>query len=104
MVGHTLTKPADILALGQLYQRARDLESRQEYFLRLLDYFEFSKPRLVGMKRTDIEAVFGAGKQDRLQDDENPKATVLQWRGGRDYLSITFVGEIATKADYVMGY
>jgi len=62
LVGHTLKGSEDLLALGKLYQDAKRSELRQEYFLRLLDYYWFSEQRLIGMKRSDIEKVFGAGR------------------------------------------
>lgn len=104
MVGDQLTDPKDIAALGKLYREAKDFEIRQEYFLRLLDYFWFSKERLIGMKQTDIEEVFGPGKAEKYFHDQTPNITSLLWSGGRDYIQVSFKDGKATGAAYVMGF
>jgi hypothetical protein len=104
MVGDTLQKWGDVLALGKLYQGAEKFEARQEYLLRLLDYLLFSKDRLTGMKRAEIEAVFGKGKSNPVENEKNPNKTRYAWSGGRDCVLVWFDGDVATGADYVMGY
>ena len=104
MAGDSLTKWEDVVALGKLYQAAEGFEIRQEYFLRLLDYFWFSQQRVNGMKRVDIETVFGKGRPEPIRDNKNPTATRLGWSGGRDSILIWFENDKATGAFYVMGY
>jgi hypothetical protein len=74
---------------------AEDFERRQEYLLRLLDYYWFSKPRLVGMTRAEVEVVFG------------PLGAVAgraSISAGRDALCLWFKGGRVTSAFYAMGY
>jgi hypothetical protein len=104
MVGNTLTKPEDIAALGKLYQNAKDFESRQEYFLRLLDYFWFSEHRFIGMKRSEVEQIFGTGSPALTSANQRPQVTRLHWSGGRDTILVSFEGDIATGAFYAIGY
>ena len=104
MVGDSLTKWEDVVAFGKLYQTTKEFEVRQEYFLRLLDYFWFSKRRIIGMKRTDIESVFGKGHPQPIRDSKNPTSTRLAWSGGRDSILIWFENDTATGAFYAMGY
>ncbi len=103
MVGDKLTNPDDLLALGKLFQQSKDLETRQEYFLRLLDYFWFSKKRLIGMKRAEIEKYFGPGVPDDPQAGMGMPLQ-LKWGGGRDILVIVFEGDVAKQAGYIMGF
>jgi hypothetical protein len=72
-----------------------DFEKRQEYFLRLLDYYWFSKPRLVGMTRAEVEQVFG-----RLGADSE-RAFIS---AGRDTLCLWFKDGRVSGAFYAMGY
>ena len=102
MIGDTLNKD-EVLKLGKLYQYATGFEERQEYFLRLLDYFWFSERRFIGMTRADIEKVFGSAQFNPAQDN-NPKPSRLEWAGGRDRILITFNGDIAANAYYVTGF
>lgn len=74
---------------------ADDLGRRQEYLLRLLDYYWFSKRRLVGMARGEVEGIFGplAGEADRAEI-----------RGGRDLFLLWFKEGRVYGAYYAMGY
>jgi hypothetical protein len=74
---------------------AEDFEKRQEYLLRLLDYYWFSKQRLVGMTRTEVEAIFGPLGNDAGQ---------AHVAAGRDTLCLWFQGGRVTGAFYAMGY
>jgi hypothetical protein len=74
---------------------AEDFEMRQEYLLRLLDYYWFSKPRLVGMTREEVEGVFGP---------LGPVAGRASISAGRDTLCLWFKGGRVSDAFYAMGY
>jgi hypothetical protein len=74
---------------------AEDFERRQEYLLRLLDYYWFSEKRLVGMTRAEVERIFGP------VETELDRAYV---RGGRDALCLWFKEGRVTGAYYAMGY
>jgi hypothetical protein len=77
-----------------------DFERRQEYFLRLLDYYHFSKDRLTGKTREEVERIFGPGT--RVNPAEHPSA--LKWNAGRDTFIVYFDKDRATGAFYAMGY
>ncbi len=62
------TKPLQLTPQGDV-RGAEDFERRQEYLLRLLDYYWFSKPRLVGMTRVEVEAIFGPLGHDTQRAD-----------------------------------
>jgi hypothetical protein len=74
---------------------AEDFERRQEYLLRLLDHYWFSKRRLVGMTRAEVEQVFGP----LGADPERPEIA-----GGRDIFCIWFKDGRVSGAFYSMGY
>jgi hypothetical protein len=76
-----------------------DFEYRQEYFLRLLDYYWFSKDRLTGMTRHKIESIFGPGGLERSQ-----RSGRLSWSAGRDMLIADIENNRVVDAQYVMGY
>jgi hypothetical protein len=74
-----------------------DFERRQEYFLRLLDYFWVSKNRLVGMTRAEVEAIFGPLTYCPVMEGVFLSA-------GRDSLIIYFADGKVSSAYYAMGY
>jgi hypothetical protein len=77
----------------------QDFEIRQEYFLRLLDHYWFSKDRLTGMTRQQIESLFGPGGLD-----PGRRSGRLQWSAGRDMLLADIENNRVLGAQYVMGY
>jgi hypothetical protein len=91
------TKPLQLVRHGKGLEvrGAEDFERRQEYLLRLLDYYYFSKERLPGMTRAQVEAIFG-----RLGSNPD-KAEVC---GGRDTLVLWFKQGRVDWANYVTGY
>ena len=72
-----------------------DFERRQEYLLRLLDYYWFSRPRLVGMTRAQVEEIFGPLR---------PEAERAYITGGRDTFYLWFKKGRVSDAFYAMGY
>jgi hypothetical protein len=74
---------------------AEDFERRQEYLLRLLDFYWFSKPRLVGMSRAEVEGIFGPLR---------PNAGRASISAGRDTLYLWFKEGRVSDAFYAMGY
>lgn len=78
-----------------IFRGAEHFEKRQEYLLRLLDHYLFSKQRLTGMTRAEIESIFGPlyWTSDR--------ASVS---AGRDTLTMSFVNDRVVDAIYSMGY
>jgi hypothetical protein len=74
---------------------AKDFEKRQEYLLRLLDYYWFSKQRLVGMTRVEVEQIFGPLGAD-------PERVFIF--AGRDTFCIRFKDRRVSEAFYSMGY
>jgi hypothetical protein len=74
---------------------AEDFERRQEYLLRLLDHYWFSKQRLVGMTRADVEQVFGPLGAD-------PERASIS--AGRGTFCVYFKGGRVSGAYYCMGY
>jgi len=83
---------------GQVMNAMPYFENQQEYFLRLLDYYLFSKNRLVGMTRREIEDIFGS-----RQAEDGPRFS-LTWRGGRDTLKAVFENGRVKTAMYSMGF
>ena len=79
----------------RITEGTEDFEKRQEYLLRLLDHLWFSKQRIVGMKRTEVEEIFGP-----LGD--NPDRAFVS--GGRDTLCLWFKDGRVSGAYYAMGY
>jgi hypothetical protein len=67
-------------------QGTEDFERRQEYLLRLLDYYWFSKQRLLGMTWAEVETVFGP---------LGPKGERAYVSAGRDTLCLWFREESA---------
>jgi hypothetical protein len=80
-------------------QGSNDFETRQEYFLRLLDYYLFSKDRLTGMTRKRIEGVFGPGCLE-----EGVMNGRLSWDAGRDSLIADIENGRVVDVQYIMGY
>jgi hypothetical protein len=74
---------------------AEDFEKRQEYLLRLLDYYWFSKQRLMGMTRSEVEGIFGPLGTDPTRADIS---------GGRDTFCLWFNEGRLISAFYSMGY
>jgi hypothetical protein len=74
---------------------AEDFERRQEYLLRLLDYYWFGKQRLVGMTRVEVEGIFGPLGPD------TERASIS---AGRDKLHLWFKDGRVSSAYYAMGY
>lgn len=74
---------------------ADDFERRQEYLLRLLDHYWFSKERLVGMTRAQVENIFGPLGGD-------PARAYIS--AGRDIMCLRFHEGRLVGACYVMGY
>src|SRR5262245_708881 len=72
-----------------------DFEKRQEYFLRLLDYYWFSKPRLLGMTWAEVDHVFGP---------LGPVAKRADISVGRDTLCLWFKDGKCSGAYYAIGY
>jgi hypothetical protein len=91
------TKPLELVSQrGQAAVRgAEDFESRQEYLLRLLDHYLFSKQRLVGMTRVEVEGIFGPLEPNRDQ---------ASLSAGRDKLHLWFKEGRVSSAYYAMGY
>ncbi|MEQ8787507.1 MAG: hypothetical protein RIC55_14480 [Pirellulaceae bacterium] len=98
MVAAEIEDPRVLKELSRRFRATRkgfeDFELRQEYLLRLLDYYYFSKRRIVGMKRTEVEEIFGplGGGPDR--------AFVS---GGRDRFVLWFKDGRVSGAYYAMG-
>jgi hypothetical protein len=92
-----LTKPLQFVGHGNAAALvgAEDFERRQEYLLRLLDYYWFDQERLRGMTRREVEAIFGSLGSD-LQ-----RASVS---GGRDTFTIWFQQGRVSGAYHTMGY
>jgi hypothetical protein len=88
------TQPLQLTPQGAV-RGAEDFERRQEYLLRLLDYYWFSKPRLVGMTRAEVEAIFGPLGRDTKRADIP---------AGRDVLHLWFREGRVSGAFYAMGY
>lgn len=88
------TNPLQFTPQGRI-KGAEDFERREEYFLRLLDYYWFSKPRLVGMTRAEVEMIFGPLGGDTEQAGIS---------AGRDALYLWFKGGRVSDAFYAMGY
>jgi hypothetical protein len=99
----TLPKIDDPRILTELSRRFRDtgtddFERRQEYLLRLLDYYYFDDPnRLVGKAPMEVERIFGPGERGVIPD-------TLEWSGGRDTFVVYFKKGRATGAWYAVGY
>lgn len=72
-----------------------DFEKRQEYLLRLLDYFWFSKPRLTGMTWAEVDRIFGP---------LGPMAEQASVSAGRDMFWIWFKDGRVSGAFYAIGY
>jgi hypothetical protein len=91
------TEPLHLVQQGgeTTVRGAEDFERRQEYLLRLLDYYWFSKPRLVGMRRTEVEGIFGPFRLS------GGRASIS---AGRDTLYLWFKEGRVSGAFYAMGY
>jgi hypothetical protein len=91
------TRPVRVVQQGEetTVLATEDFERRQEYLLRLLDYYWFSKPRLVGMTRAEVVGIFGPLGED-------PERAVIS--AGRDILSLYFKEGRLVSAFYAMGY
>jgi hypothetical protein len=91
------TKPLQLVKRGDTCEvsGAEDFEKRQEYLLRLLDYYWFSKQRVLGMTRSEVEAVFGPL-------GANPDEAFVS--GGRDTFAIWFKKGRVSDAYYAIGY
>ncbi|MCZ7647193.1 MAG: hypothetical protein M5U26_18380 [Planctomycetota bacterium] len=74
---------------------AEDFERRQEYLLRLLDYYWFSQERLKGMTRAEVEEIFGP------LGGNGASASI---HAGRDTFYIAFEDGRVSHAFYAMGY
>lgn len=74
---------------------SEDFEKRQEYLLRLLDYYWFSKPRIIGMTGPAAWRVFGPFV---VYEGE------AHISGGRDLFILYFENGRVKGAQYVMGY
>jgi len=116
LVGDKITDPRVLTELSRRFRATKELafnkvgddwelegeedfEIRQEYFLRLLDYYWFSKDRLTGMTRDKIESIFGPGGLDPGQ-----KSGRLIWSAGRDELIADIENNRVVDAQYVMGF
>jgi len=97
-VGADIDDPRVLEELSRRYRAEEDFERRQEYFLRLLDYYLFSRDRLAGKSRPEIERIFGPGSSDEHHSNR------LAWGGGRDSLIVDFENGVAVGAIYIMGY
>jgi hypothetical protein len=98
-VGADIDDPRVLDELSRRYRTEKDFERDQEYFLRLLDYYLFSRDRLTGKTRVEIERIFGP-PMDPDEEDSNR----CEWKGGRDYLVVDFKDGIAVGAFHIMGY
>jgi hypothetical protein len=98
MVAADVADPQVLDELSRRYRTERDFERKQEYFLRLLDHYLFSRDRLTGMNRAEIERIFGPGTESE------EKAGRLAWQGGRDSLLVDFKDGTAAGAAYIMGF
>lgn len=97
MVAADIEDPAVVEELGRRYRSEKDFERGQEYFLRLLDHFLFSKDRLTGMTRKQVEDIFGPGM-------EADRPGRRRWGGGRDSLVIEFEEDRVVWACHIQGY
>jgi hypothetical protein len=88
------TEPMQLTPDGEI-RGTRDFERRQEYLLRLLDYYWFGKPRLIGMSRAEVEAIFGPVGED---------AKRAKIPAGRNTLHLWFKDGRVSGAFYAMGY
>ncbi len=79
----------------RIAEGSEDFEKRQEYLLRLLDHFWFSKQRIVGMQRTEVEEIFGPL-------GNNPERAFVS--GGRDTFCVWLKDGRVSGAYYTMGY
>ena len=83
--------------VNQQWTGTDDFERRQEYLLRLLDFYHFSANRLAGMSRAKVQEIFGAG-------DRCPPGNRLSWSAGRDVFVVWFRKGRVAGSYYVMGY
>jgi hypothetical protein len=102
MVAADVDDPRFLAELSRQFRQAYagNLETEQEYFLRLLDYYVFTKKRLVGMTRAEVDAIFGPLHVDAK--DGSPDAGFIN--GGRDALQVGFVNGRVSGTNYSMGY
>ncbi|HEY7427975.1 MAG TPA: hypothetical protein VH682_27325 [Gemmataceae bacterium] len=91
------TTPLELVEQGDTIdvRGAEDFEKRQEFFLRLLDYYWFSKPRLIGMTWVEVDKIFGP---------LGPVAKGASISAGRDTLYLWFKEGRVHGAYYAMGY
>ena len=99
MVGADIDDPRVLDELSRRYRTEKDFERKQEYFLRLLDHYLFSRDRLTGMTRVEIERIFGPP-----MDSDEEVSNRREWKGGRDYLVVDFKDDIAVQVMHIMGY
>lgn len=99
MVAANVEDPRVLDELSRRFRQTKlqdeDFGRQQEYFLRLLDYYWFSKPRLVGMNRAEVEEIFGPLGRDPERADIS---------AGRDVLCLWFKNGRVSDAFYAMGY
>ena len=110
MVAAGVDDPRVLEELSRRFKSSEnDFEKRQEYLLRLLDYYLWGKNpehsntdnRLLGMSIAQVEAVFGPGNPGAQLTDRTDS---LFWRGGRDLLVVYFEDGRISYAVYIMGY
>jgi hypothetical protein len=91
------TKPLELVEQGDNIdvRGTEDFEKRQEYLLRLLDYYWFSKPRLIGMTWAEVDKIFGP---------LGPVAKAASISAGRDTFYLWFKEGRVSDAYYAMGY
>jgi hypothetical protein len=91
------TKPLQLVEQGgkTIVRGAEDFEKRQEYLLRLLDYYWFSRPRIVGKTWAEVESIFGP---------LGPRTERAQISAGRDTLYLSFKDGRVSDGYYAMGY
>lgn len=84
--------------------KGRNFQLRQEYLLRLLDYYHFSQDRLTGKTKTEVEAIFGPGNRLKFGADPAEQDDMLAWQAGRDTFIVYLDGQRVTGTYYAMGY
>jgi hypothetical protein len=109
MVGNSIKNWDEVLALGKLYRDSKEFEIKQEYFLRLLDYFIFSRDRskgdgFKGMRLEEIETIFGKSHAEPLEGETETTSTRFGWAGSRDSVLVWFKDGIATGGAYIQGF
>jgi hypothetical protein len=91
------TKPLQLVQQSDkpTVQGFGNFERRQEYLLRLLDYYWFSKPRVLGMTGAQVEGIFGPLESKDGRDCIS---------GGRDTVYFSFKNGRVSYVFYAMGY